>query len=53
MNSDGQREIVVVGGTDNAHTRLNSVEIFNVDTGVWREGEEATLIIVYKGQHCV
>ena len=41
MNSDGQREIVVVGGTDNAHTRLNSVEIFNVDTGVWREGEEA------------
>ena len=41
MNSDGQREIVVVGGTDNADTRLNSVEIFNVDTGVWREGEEA------------
>ena len=41
MNSYGQREIVVVGGTDNADTRLNSVEIFNVDTGVWREGEEA------------
>ena len=30
MYSDGQREIVVVGGTDNADTRLNSVEIFNV-----------------------
>ena len=41
VNSGGQREIVVVGGTDNAETRLSSVEIFNVDTGVWREGEEA------------
>ena len=34
-----QSEIVVVGGTDDDDARLNSVEIFNVDTGVWREGE--------------
>ena len=36
-----QSEIVVVGGTDDDDARLNSVEIFNVDTGVWREGELA------------
>ena len=35
---NGRREIVVVGGTDNEDARLNSVEIFDVDTGVWREG---------------
>ena len=39
VTPNGQREIVVVGGTDNDENRLNSVEIFNVDAGVWRDGE--------------
>ena len=38
--ASGQREIVVVGGTDDSDARLDSVEIYNVDAGVWREGEE-------------
>ena len=40
VTANGQREIVVVGGTDNSDARLDSVEIYNVDTGVWREGED-------------
>jgi len=44
VTPNGQSEIVVVGGKSETTlgdvARINWVEIFNVDTGVWREGND-------------
>ena len=39
VNGLGQEEVVVAGGYDGA-ARLDVVEIFNVVTGMWRDGKE-------------